>query len=149
MWHYRSWITRPKETVLKIVNWFFFFWSTFLEERLSYLSFLFGGGGGGLVAKLGLNSCERMTVASRLLCPWDSSGKSIGVDCHFLLQGIFPTLGLNPHLLLGRWILYHWTTWQALSKHTRKLINDIALHFWILWLVPAFKKAIVFYLVFF
>ena len=30
---------------------------------MSYLSFLFGGGGGGLVAKLGLNSCDRMTVA--------------------------------------------------------------------------------------
>ena len=26
---------------------------------------------------------------ARLLCPWDSSGKNIGVDYHFLLQGIF------------------------------------------------------------
>ena len=34
-----------------------------------------------------------------LLCPWDSPGKSTGVSCHFLLQGIFPTQGLNPHLL--------------------------------------------------
>ena len=25
-------------------------------------------------------------------------------------QGIFPTQGWNPHLLLGRWILYHWTS---------------------------------------
>ena len=29
----------------------------------------------------------------------DSPGKNTGVDCHFLLQGIFPTQGLNPHLL--------------------------------------------------
>ena len=36
---------------------------------------------------------------SRLLCPWDSPGKNTGVSCHALLQGIFPTQGLNPHLL--------------------------------------------------
>ena len=28
-------------------------------------------------------------------CPWNSAGKNIGVDCHFLLQGIFLTQGLN------------------------------------------------------
>ena len=33
---------------------------------------------------------------TRLLPPWDSSGKSTGVGCHFLLRGIFPTQGLNP-----------------------------------------------------
>ena len=33
------------------------------------------------------------------LCLWDSPGKSIGVGCHFLLQGIYLTQGLNPHLL--------------------------------------------------
>ena len=36
---------------------------------------------------------------SRLLCPWDSPGKSTGVGCHALLQGIVPTQGLNPCLL--------------------------------------------------
>ena len=35
----------------------------------------------------------------RLLCPWDSPGKNTGVRCHFLLQGIFPTQGSNPHFL--------------------------------------------------
>ena len=35
----------------------------------------------------------------RLLCPWDSPGKNIGVGCHALLQGIFPTQESNPHLL--------------------------------------------------
>ena len=44
------------------------------------------------------------TVAPpRLLCPWDFPAKSTGVSCHFLLQGIFPTQGLNLCLLLGRW----------------------------------------------
>ena len=35
----------------------------------------------------------------RLICPWDSPGKNTGVSFHFLLQEIFPTQGLNPHLL--------------------------------------------------
>ena len=33
---------------------------------------------------------------TRLLCPWDPPGKSTGLGCHFLLQGIFPTQGSNP-----------------------------------------------------
>ena len=40
----------------------------------------------------------------RLLCPWDSASKNTGVGCHFLLQGISPTQGLNPSLLC----LLHW-----------------------------------------
>ena len=32
-------------------------------------------------------------------------GKDTGVGCHFLLQGIFPTQGLNPGLLCCRQIL--------------------------------------------
>ena len=35
---------------------------------------------------------------TRLLCPWDSPGKNTGEGCHFLLQGIFPTQGLNKGL---------------------------------------------------
>ena len=34
------------------------------------------------------------------------SGKNTGVGCHLLLQGIFPTQGLNSGLLHCRWILY-------------------------------------------
>ena len=37
---------------------------------------------------------------TRLLRPWDFPGKSTGVGCHFLLQGIFPPQGLNPALQL-------------------------------------------------
>ena len=44
--------------------------------------------------------------SARLLCPWDSPGKKTGVGCHALLQGIFPTWGLNPGLLHCRQILY-------------------------------------------
>ena len=44
---------------------------------------------------------------ARLLCPWDSPGKNIGVGCHAILQGIFLTQGSNPGLLHCTWILYH------------------------------------------
>ena len=48
------------------------------------------------------------TIAcTRLLCPWDFLGKSIGVGCYFFLQGIFPTQGSNPGLLRCRQMLYH------------------------------------------
>ena len=46
---------------------------------------------------------------TRLLCPWDSPGKNIGVHCHFLLQGFFPTQGSNPGLPHYRQILYRLT----------------------------------------
>ena len=36
---------------------------------------------------------------TRFLCLWDFPRKNTEVDCHFLLQGIFPTPGLNPNLL--------------------------------------------------
>ena len=43
---------------------------------------------------------------TRLLCPWDYPGKNAGVGCYFLLQGIFPTQGLNLGLLHCRQTLY-------------------------------------------
>ena len=36
---------------------------------------------------------------TRLLCPWNSPGKNTGAGSHSLLQGIFPTQGLNLCLL--------------------------------------------------
>ena len=36
----------------------------------------------------------------------DSPGKNTGVDCHALLQGIFPTQGSNPGLPHRRRVLY-------------------------------------------
>ena len=36
---------------------------------------------------------------TRLLCSRDFPGKNTGVGCHFLLQEIFPTQGLNLSLL--------------------------------------------------
>ena len=48
--------------------------------------------------------CDPMDT--RLHCPWDFLGKSTGVGCHFLLQGIFPTQGQNPGLPHCRQTLY-------------------------------------------
>ena len=48
--------------------------------------------------------CDPMDT--RLLCPWDFVGKSTGVGCHFLLQGIFPSQGSNLGLLHCRQMLY-------------------------------------------
>ena len=41
---------------------------------------------------------------ARLLCPWDSPDKNIGVGCHFLLQRILPNPGIestSPALAAG------------------------------------------------
>ena len=43
---------------------------------------------------------------TRHLYPWNSPGKNTGVGCHFLLQGIFLTQGLNPGLPHRRQTLY-------------------------------------------
>ena len=53
------------------------------------------------------------TVTSRLLCSWDSPGKNTGEGCHALLQGIFPTQGLNPmsYALAGRFFTTS-ATWE-------------------------------------
>ena len=49
-------------------------------------------------------SCFRLfvapwTVATSVLCPWNSPSKNTEVGCHFILQGIFLTQGWNPCLL--------------------------------------------------
>ena len=47
--------------------------------------------------------CDSMDYTS----PRNSPGQNTGVGSRFLLQGIFPTQGLNPGLLHYRRILYH------------------------------------------
>ena len=42
-----------------------------------------------------------LSCFSPILCPWDSPGKYTGVVCHTLLQGIFPTQGLNLCLFIS------------------------------------------------
>ena len=40
--------------------------------------------------------CDPMDCS---LCPCECPGKNTGMGCHVLLQGIFPTQGMNPILL--------------------------------------------------
>ena len=42
----------------------------------------------------------------RLYSPWNSPGQNTGVSSLSLLQGIFPTQGLNPGLPHCRWIFF-------------------------------------------
>ena len=60
--------------------------------------------------------------SSKLLCPWNYPCKNTGVGCHFLLQRIFPTQVLHPHLL-------HWKV-DSLSETLRKLISILFTKFW-------------------
>ena len=60
-----------------------------------------------LVAQLCLTLCDSVDCSlPGSSVHGDSPGKNTGVGCHSLLQGIFPTQGLNPGLLHFRWILY-------------------------------------------
>ena len=56
-----------------------------------------------LICCLVAESCPTLRLhglkPTKSLRPWDSPGKNAGVSCHFLLQGIFPTQGLNLCLL--------------------------------------------------
>ena len=68
-----------------------------------------------MLSRVGLFVTHSLEPA-RFLCPWDCPGKTTGVGCRFLLQGIFLTRGSNPHLL-------HLLPWQAGSlplHHPRK-----------------------------
>ena len=57
----------------------------------------------------GSGSCSVMSDSlqpHRLYSPWNSPGQNTGMDSLSLLQGTFPTQGLNPGVLHCRWILY-------------------------------------------
>ena len=63
---------------------------------------------------------ERCSIVSNslqphgLYNPWNFPGQNTRVGSCSLLQGIFPTQGLNPALFLGRWILWKWK-WKFLN----------------------------------
>ena len=64
---------------------------------------------------------------ARLLSPWNSLCKNTGVCNRPLLQGIFPTQGLNPGLLHCRQILYHlshqWSPLMLLIQKDKSSCN--------------------------
>ena len=70
-------------------------------------------------AQSSLTLCDPITC--QLLCPWNFPGKNPAVGCHFLLQGIFLTQGLNLCLL-------HWG--QVFTSEPLLLLS----HFSRVWL---------------
>ena len=66
------------------------------------------------VASVKSNSVRpRGLQPARLLCPRDSPGKTSGVGCHALLQGIFPTQGQNPGLHIAGGFFTIWGTGKS------------------------------------
>ena len=61
-------------------------------------------------------SWSRGLQPARLLCLCGFPGKKTGVGCHFLLHGIFPTVGWNPCLLQWQADSLPWVTWEASDK---------------------------------
>ena len=70
-----------------------------------------------------LTVCDPMDCSPPGSSPWDFPGKNTGVGCHFLLQGIFPTQGSNPHLFH----LLHWQTGSLLLATPGKPLKDISM----------------------
>ena len=86
------WILEEKKMNYNSIIWF----SLLSKEQIS---------SNNMLVSICMVSCISLTLwpdglePARLLCPWDSPGKSTGEGCHALLQGIFLTQGSNPHLL--------------------------------------------------
>ena len=59
-----------------------------------------------------------------LYSPWNSPGENTGVGSFSLLQGIFPTQGLNPRLPYCRWIFY-----QLSHKGSPRILEWVAYPF--------------------
>ena len=78
-------------------------------------------------------SCLALFRPARLLCPWDSLGKNTGAGCHFLLQGIFPTQGLNLCLLHCRWILLPLSHQGSLGSGLKGDFYSAPSEFWTTW----------------
>ena len=70
---------------------------------------------------LSLKPKEDSLFNSPNIFPWDFPDKNTRVDCHFLLQGLFPAQGLNLCLLHCRRILYSWATREACMQRLDKL----------------------------
>ena len=68
------------------------------------------------VCVLVAQSCLTFCNPIRLLCLWDSPGKTTGVGFHSLFQGIFLTQGLNLGPLHCRQVLYH-LSHQGSTQH--------------------------------
>ena len=91
------------------------------------------------------------TVTMRIFCPWDFLGKNTGMDCHFLLQGIFWPRDQTHVSCIGRWILYHWATreaWDRQWRHTITPFTILSLDFFFLCMLGNIKCYLLKFIVF-
>ena len=65
-------------------------------------------------------------VAGQATHPWTFPGKTTGVGCHFLLQGVFPIQGSNPWVLR----LLHWQAGSLPLSHLGRVtsLSNISSH---------------------
>ena len=79
-----------------------------------------------------LTLCDPWTIACQAPLSMRFPGKSTGVGCHFPLQGISLTQGLNPRLL-------HLLHWQVDSLPVNHLRSKIGLVLTISWFFLVWK----------
>ena len=73
--------------------------------------------------QFGLTLGDPMDGGGLLRCPWDSSGKNIGMGCHVLLQGIFLTQGMKTaSLMSSAWADGFFTTSTTWEAHVRRSV---------------------------
>ena len=89
---------------------FFLFWQLKSNlVQLEYYKEMWGKRPGFLATLSESESCSVMSDSLRhhgLYSPWNSPGQNTGIGSCSLLQGIFPTQGLNPGLPHCRRVLY-------------------------------------------
>ena len=78
---------------------------SFWRREQTHISCVFGIPG-RFFTHWAIRECLTLCDPHGLYSPWNSPGQNTEVDSHSLLQGIFPTQGLNPGLLHCRCILY-------------------------------------------
>ena len=59
-----------------------------------------------------------------LLCSWDFPGKNTIVGYHFYSRGSSQCRDLTPISCIGRRVLYHWATWEALGDFSHQQISN-------------------------
>ena len=77
-----------------------------------------------LLSPAGLFATPGTVACSKLLHLWDFPGKSTGVGCHLLLQGIFPTQG---QIQVSRIVDRRFTIWA--TREVQYITFNIYLHY--------------------
>ena len=81
--------------------------------------------------------CDLMDCSPPGSCRWNFPGKNTGVGCHLLLQGIFLTQGLNPHLLHCR--STESMSWTTASGKRGRFSEDVK-GMWVLQVCPGLHQ---------